>query len=48
MNELLNESALGKKSEMYAMIISIETDFIDNFNNLLELSDIPQNTINRS
>ena len=42
MPELLNESILSKKSEMYAMVISIEADFITNFNTYLSIEDIPK------
>jgi len=48
MRELLNESVLSRKSEMYAMIISIEADFISNFSDRLALTDIPQEIINKS
>lgn len=45
MTYILNESILSKKSEMYAMIIAIETDFICNFRDHLILADIPQKNI---
>lgn len=41
-------SALGKKSEMYTMIISIEEDFIANFREKLKIVDIPQSIIDSS
>lgn len=48
MSELLSESVLSKKSEMYAMVISIEADFISNFNNSLNITDIPEHIVKRS
>lgn len=48
MSELLNESILSKKTEMYAMIISIEADFVYNFGAKLELQDIPGELVARS
>lgn len=48
MSELLNESILSKKTEMYAMIISIEADFVDNFATKLELCEIPQHLVVRA
>ena len=41
-------SVLAKKTEMYAMVISIEEDFISNFKEKLELSDIPQLIVDKS
>lgn len=45
---LLNESVLSKKTEMYAMITAIESDFIENLNDKLRLNDIPENIIQKS
>ena len=39
MNEILNESILSKKAEMYAMIISMEADFVSNFAPKIDLCD---------
>jgi len=48
MSEILNESILSKKTEMYAMIISMEADFVANFETKISLQDVPQNLIDRS
>lgn len=48
MNELLNESILNRKSEMYAMVISIEADLIENFNNKLTLDNIPREIMEKA
>jgi len=48
MANILNESILSKKSEMYAMILAIEADFICNFYDCLDISDIPQINIQNS
>lgn len=42
----MNESIISKKSEMYEMIMALETDFIENFHSRLDLSDIPLNVAN--
>jgi len=41
----LNESVLRQKSEMYAMIIAIEEDFISNFYTSLRFDDIPEKNV---
>lgn len=45
MQPILSEGVLRKKTEMYAMIIAIESDFICNFFEKLTLSDIPKHCI---
>ncbi len=41
MSEILNESILSKKAEMYAMLISMEADFVLNIAPRIQESDIP-------
>lgn len=41
-------SSLDRKAMMYEMILAIENDFIDNFNNKLSVADIPQEVIKHS
>lgn len=48
MSEILNESILSKKTEMYAMIISMEADFVLNFAPKINLDDVPKHLIERS
>lgn len=48
MSEILNESILSKKTEMYAMIISMEADFVSNLAPRIALSDVPVQLIERS
>ena len=48
MSEILNESILSKKAEMYAMIISMEADFVSNFVSKITLDDVPTTLIERS
>ena len=48
MSEILNESILSKKTEMYAMIISMEADFVSNFAAKIALDDVPMQLIERS
>ena len=48
MSEILNESILSKKTEMYAMIISMEADFVANFAPRITLDDVPALLIERS
>lgn len=48
MSEILNESILSKKAEMYAMIISMEADFVSNFVSKIALDDVPTHIIERS
>lgn len=43
-----NNSSLALKTEMYAMITSIETDFITNLGAKLTLQDIPQRLVERA
>lgn len=48
MSEILNDSILSKKTEMYAMIISMEADFVSNFAPKISLQDVPQHLIDRA
>lgn len=48
MAEILNESILSKKAEMFAMITSIESDFISNIAKRLVLDNIPPSLIKHS
>lgn len=48
MSDIFNESILSRKSEMYAMVIAIENDFIDNFREKLQMKDLPQAVIDKS
>ena len=48
MSEILNDSILSKKTEMYAMIISMEADFVSNFAPKITLDDVPVHLIERA
>ena len=48
MRELLTESVLSRKSEMYAMVTAIEADFISNIFKKLDFVDIPQRIVDRA
>ena len=48
MSVILNDSILSKKTEMYAMIISMEADFVSNFAPKITLDDIPAKLIDRA
>lgn len=48
MSEILNDSILSKKTEMYAMIISMEADFVANFAPKITLEDVPVQLIERA
>lgn len=48
MSDNFNESILSRRSEMYAMVIAIEKDFIDNFREKLQMEDLPQKVIDKS
>lgn len=48
MGRMFNDSMLSKKTEMYAMIISIEADFVSNFASKITLNDIPTHLIDRA
>ena len=48
MAELLSVEVLNKKSEMYAMVISIEEDFVSNFKEKLTLQDIPTDLVKKA
>lgn len=48
MSDIFNESILSRKSEMYAMVIAIENDLINNFREKLQMEDLPQSVIEKS